>query len=85
MSRDLREYFKRHSVAGEKRAGYTGTQLTRGGISDMDALYRLLEQEPEKLLGLRNIGPKSMEVIHEGKIIAFEVLSDYHLPENRKL
>ncbi len=31
----------------------------------MDTLCRLLEQEPEKLLDLRNIGPKGMAVIRK--------------------
>ena len=65
MSQDIREYFRKCTVTGSKRTVYTGTQLARSGISDMDALCVLLEQEPEKLLGMRGIGPKSMEVIHE--------------------
>ena len=65
MPQDIREYFRKCTVTGSKRTVYTGTQLARSGISDMDALCALLEQEPEMLLGMRGIGPKSMEVIHE--------------------
>lgn len=65
MPKDVREYFRKYTATGSKRAVYTGTQLARGGISDMDALCALLAQEPEKLLGLRNIGQKRMEVIRE--------------------
>lgn len=65
MSQDVREYFKNCSMVAERRAVYTGTQLARGGVSDMDALCTLLLQEPEKLLGLRGIGQESMEVIRE--------------------
>jgi len=65
MPKDIREYFRKCTVTGSKRTVYTGTQLVRSGISDMDALCALLEQEPEMLLGMLGIGPKSMEVIHE--------------------
>ena len=75
MPKDIREYFRKCTVTGSKRTVYTGTQLARSGISDMDALCALLEQEigrascreqePEMLLGMLGIGPKSMEVIHE--------------------
>ena len=65
MPRNIREYFKNAPVSRHKYSVRIGTQLARSGIGNMDALCKLLEQEPEKLLGMRNIGPKSLEIIRE--------------------
>lgn len=62
---EVREYFRNAPVSRHKCSVRTGTQLARSGITDMDALCRLLEREPERLRSLRNIGPKSMELICE--------------------
>ena len=59
---NVREYFKNSPVAKEGGLA-VGIQLARGGIADMDALCALLEEYPDKLLAIRNIGPKSMAVI----------------------
>lgn len=63
MAQDVREYFKNCPSGGQRLAVQTATQLARGGVSDMDVLCRLLAHEPEKLLQIRNIGPKSLNVI----------------------
>lgn len=60
---NVREYFKNSSVA--KKSGVAvGTKLARGGIDDMDKLCALLKYDPKKLLAIRNIGPKSLSIIH---------------------
>lgn len=59
---NVREYFKNSPVAKEGGLA-VGTKLARGGIDDMDTLYTLLKDDPEKLLAIRNIGPKSLSVI----------------------
>lgn len=59
---NVREYFKNSPVAKEGGLA-VGIQLARGGIDDMDTLYTLLKDDPEKLLAIRNIGPKSLSVI----------------------
>ena len=63
MERDVRQYFS--GLAGEKTrlAHYTGSQLARGGVTDMDTLCALLADTPEHILNIRNIGAKSMVVI----------------------
>lgn len=63
MERNVRQYFS--GLAGEsgRLARYTGSQLARSGVSDMDALCTLLANTPEKILGIRNIGIKGMDVI----------------------
>lgn len=62
MTQDVRTYFAAcHAL--DASAGAIGTKLARGGIADMDALCALLEEYPDKLLAIRNIGPKSMAVI----------------------
>lgn len=63
MTNDIREYFKIYISHDPRFARRTGTQLARGGVCDMDTLCRLLEREPEKLLSIRDIGPKSMALI----------------------
>lgn len=62
MTQDVRTYFAGCPVLG-KSAAATGVKLARGGVCDMDTLCRLLEREPEKLLSIRDIGPKSMALI----------------------
>ncbi len=62
MTQDVRAYFAGCPVLGKSTAA-TGVKLARGGVDDMDALCDLLEHQPEKLLGIRNVGPKSMIVI----------------------
>lgn len=64
MTRDVREYFKSCPVGDPRLAIQTGTQLARSGIVDMDALCALLSSEPQKLPGIRNIGPKSLALIY---------------------
>ena len=62
MTQEVRSYFAAcHAL--DASAGAIGTKLARGGIADMDALCALLEEYPDKLLAIRNIGPKSMAVI----------------------
>lgn len=63
MTQDVRQYFKSHPADNLWLAERTGTQLARSGLRDMDTLCAMLEQEPEKLLDIRNIGPKSLSVI----------------------
>lgn len=64
MEQDVREYFSRFADSNNVcLARYTGSQLARGGVGDMDALCALLADAPEKILGIRNIGAKSMAVI----------------------
>jgi len=63
MTQDVRQYFKGRSADSPWLAERTGTQLARSGIDDMALLCELLESQPEKLLDIRNIGPKSMLVI----------------------
>lgn len=65
MSRDILEYFKNVPVSRHKCCIRTGTQLARNGIGDMETLCKLLEREPERLMDMRNIGPKSMMLIRE--------------------
>jgi len=63
MAQDVREYFKVCPADNRRLANYTATQLARGGIDDMDILCELAEKQPEKILNIRNIGPKSMCII----------------------
>ena len=63
MTQDVRQYFKGRSADSPHLAERTGVQLARSGLSDMDTLCTLLESQPDKLLAIRNIGPKSMVVI----------------------
>lgn len=63
MTQKVREYFPKCSADNRRLANHTGTQLARGGIDDMDLLCELLEHDPDRVLGIRNIGPKSMGVI----------------------
>lgn len=65
MTQDVRQYFKERSADSPWLVERTGVQLARGGLSDMDTLCDLLENQPEKLLEIRNIGPKSMGVIEK--------------------
>ncbi len=65
MTKDVRQYFKERSADSPWLVERTGVQLARGGLSDMDTLCELLENQPEKLLDIRNIGPKSMGVIEK--------------------
>lgn len=60
MAQDVLEYFTSYLYGGKGNVVRVGTQLARGGITDMDVLCRLLEQEPTKVLAIRNIGEKSM-------------------------
>lgn len=63
MTQKVREYFKKCPADNRRLANHTGTQLARGGIDDMALLCELLESDPDKILSIRNIGPKSMGVI----------------------
>ncbi len=63
MTQDVRQYFKSHPADSPWLAERTGTQLARSGLRDMDTLCAMLEQEPEKIEQIRNIGPKSLLVI----------------------
>lgn len=63
MSREVRDFFRNCPVSEYRYSSRTANQLIRGGIQDMATLCGLLAREPEKLLGLRNIGPLGMEVI----------------------
>ena len=63
MTQDVRQYFKSHPADSPWLAERTSFQLARSGLRDMDTLCAMLEQEPEKLLDIRNIGPKSLLVI----------------------
>lgn len=64
MAHALVEYFRAFNEGIEsKELNRTGNQLARSGISDMDMLCEMLENTPEKLLGIRNIGPQSMATI----------------------
>lgn len=63
MAQKVREYFQKCSADNRRLANQTGTQLARGGIDDMALLCELLESDPDRILSIRNIGPKSMEVI----------------------
>ncbi len=64
MEQDVRGYFSRFASSGDVRlARYTGSQLARGGVENMEILCALLADSPEKLLKIRNIGVKSMAVI----------------------
>ena len=65
MTQDVRQYFKGRSADSPWLAERTGVQLARSGLSDMDTLCNLLENQPEKLLAIRNIGPKSMLLIEK--------------------
>lgn len=68
MEKDVRRYFKDYLAwQGGRDPGLTRTanQLHRGGISTMDTLCRLLEQEPDRVLQIRNIGAKSVELARE--------------------
>ena len=62
MTQDVRAYFAGCPVLGKSTAA-TGVKLARGGLSDMNTLCELLENQPERLLAIRNIGPKSMLLI----------------------
>lgn len=66
MSRDLRQYF--HSVARKTSSSDSNfvraaNELCRAGITDMDSLCRLLNEEPAKIVAIRNIGAKSISLI----------------------
>lgn len=63
MAQEVREYFKNFSLGGQGRTVQTGNQLARGGIEDMDTLCTMLKHEPERLLKIRNIGPRSMAIV----------------------
>ena len=63
MTQDVRQYFKERSADSPHLDERTGFQLARGGLSDMNTLCELLENQPERLLAIRNIGPKSMLLI----------------------
>ena len=65
MTQDVRQYFKGRSADNPWFAERTGTQLARGGIDDMALLCELLESDPNRILSIRNIGPKSMVVIEK--------------------
>lgn len=65
MTQDVRQYFKERSADSPHLAERTGVQLARSGLNDMDTLCTMLEQEPEKVEQIRNIGPKSMAVIQK--------------------
>lgn len=63
MAPSVREYFKACPTDNHRLANYTATQLARAGIENMTLLCDLVENQSEKLLNIRNIGPKSMLVI----------------------
>lgn len=63
MNQDLRNYFKKYIQNTQRPVATIGTQLVRSGIDDMDTLCRMLENEPEKVRSIRNIGSKRMEII----------------------
>lgn len=57
---DLLQYFKSCTLKDQKGVIAVGTQLYRAGIADMELLCGLLEQSPEKVSALRNIGEKRL-------------------------
>lgn len=63
MTQDIRQYFRSHPADSPWLSERTGFQLVRSGLRDMDTLCAMLEQEPEKIEQIRNIGPKSLMVI----------------------
>lgn len=64
MTQGVREYFKSCPADNRRLANYTGIQLARSGIDDMALLCELLESQPERIVCIRNIGPRSMSLIH---------------------
>lgn len=64
MVQDVREYFKVCPADNRRLANHTATQLARGGIDDMAILCELVENQAERILNIRNIGPKSMDIIN---------------------
>lgn len=65
---DVLEYFE-HCTApeGVKRSSmrYTGRQVYRAGITDMETFCAILRDSPERIKELRNIGEKSFRLISE--------------------
>ena len=61
------EYFKNAPVPEVKKllTRRAGKELCRGYVSSMSELVALCDNEPEKLLGIRNIGEKGAAVILE--------------------
>ena len=68
MESDILRFFQSD---GERRGlppGYCtriAKELRRNGVKDMKSLCVLMEQNPEKVRSLRNIGDKSMDVIRD--------------------
>ena len=65
---DVLEYFEQYAIPeGVKKSSirYTGRQIYRAGITDMCMLCSILQNSPEKIKNLRNIGEKSFELILE--------------------
>ncbi len=63
MSRDVREFFKTYKKERTSMVNRVGNQIARGGISDMDNLCEILKDKPKELMKMRNIGPKSFDII----------------------
>lgn len=65
METDVRRYFHSYMQRQEESKPMltrAANELTRGGVTDMDALCKLLEKRPEELLQIRNIGEKSISL-----------------------
>jgi len=65
---DILEYFEQYAMREDSKRSsirYTGRQIYRAGITDMCMLCDILQNSPEKIKALRNIGEKSFELILE--------------------
>ena len=63
MEIDVRRYFHSYMLRrGESNPMLprTASGFYRGGVTDMDTLCKLLDERPEELLQIRNIGEKSI-------------------------
>lgn len=65
MENEIRAYFSTRDGAGYdgQLLRYCATQLCRAGVVDMPSLCRLVGEGSHMLLGLRNIGLKSLTLI----------------------
>lgn len=63
MSNNIKDFFKADQGSNPAFINRVCNEVMRNGINDMDSLCRILKNEHELLLQMRNIGTKSMEVI----------------------
>lgn len=63
MAENIRNLFKGYQGGNPAFANRVCNEVMRNGVADADTLCRMLKKEPERLMQMRNIGTKSIEVI----------------------